>query len=1025
MADTAHELPFGAVLVVGGGISGMQAALDAAESGYLVYLVDKNPSIGGRMAQLDKTFPTNDCATCMIAPRLVEVGRHLNIRTLTLTEVCEVTGQPGRFSVKVLERPRYIDVNKCIACGTCASKCPKKVDDEFNQRLAKRKAAFLTFPQAVPLKYSIDPAQCIFLNKGRCKACEKHCPAEAIDFNQQPRERYLNVGAIILAPGFDTFQAELRGEFGYGRYKNVLSSLDFERVLSASGPFQGHVQRPSDGAEPTKVAWIQCVGSRDAAKGRDYCSSVCCMYATKQAIIAKEHVHTIEPTIFYMDLRAQGKGFDRYAEQAKDKYGVRYIRSMVSQVAEVPATRNLLLGYIDEQSGERREEEFDLVILSVGLRPSEATRRLAKVMGIDCDRFGFAQHPPFDLVATSRPGVYVSGVFESPKDIPETVMQSSAAAAEAGKLIAPARGTMTEEKVYPPERDVSGEEPRIGVFICHCGNNIAGVVDVEAVTQFAQGLPFVRHAEHNLFTCSTDTQEKITQVIKEERLNRVIVASCSPRTHEGLFQNSLMEAGLNKYLFEMANIRDQCSWVHQNEPEKATAKAKELVAMSVARASVLEPLHEIPFEICQKALVIGGGVAGMTAALELAEQGFSTYLVEREKELGGNARHLHFTLESQDVQAYLSGLIKRVEAHPAVTVLKGAEITDHTGFVGKFTTAVSVNGEERRLEHGATIIATGGQEYRPSNYLYGEHPRVLTQTEFHQRLAAADPEIVQAHSVVMIQCVGSREPEHSYCSRVCCSAAVSNALKLKELDPKANIAVLYRDMRTFSFRELFYKQAREAGVAFIRYDPSAPPIVAPIPGAGALAVRVLDQNLGSEIDLHPDFVVLSAAIRPNEASKQVARVMRLPHDTDGFFMEAHVKLRPLDFATAGVFLCGLAHGPKFLEESIAQAKGAAGRAVTVLAKREAMVGGAVATVDGSKCVACLTCLRTCPYHVPAMDWEEGVVKIDPAACQGCGNCASACPRKAIEVKHYTDRQMIAKVTALPKKVAVAGAAGGA
>jgi heterodisulfide reductase subunit A len=1015
MADKAQDKPFGAVLVVGGGISGMQAALDAAEAGYLVYLVEKNPSIGGRMAQLDKTFPTNDCATCMIAPRLVEVGRHLNIKTITLATVQEVTGEPGRFSVKVLQRPRYVDVAKCIACGTCASKCPKKVDDEFNQGLAKRKAAFLTFPQAVPLKYSIDPAHCIFINKGRCKACEKHCPAEAIDFSQKPKERHLNVGAIILAPGFDTFQAELKGEYGYGRYPNVLTSLDFERVLSASGPYQGHVQRPSDAREPGKIAWIQCVGSRDASLGREYCSSVCCMYATKQAIIAKEHVQTIEPTIFYMDLRAQGKGFDRYAEQAREKYGVRYIRSMISQVAEVPATKNLLITYVDEEGAQKKEEEFDLVILSVGLRPNEASRRLAKVMGIELNRFGFVAHPPFDMVATSRPAIFASGVFESPKDIPETVLQSSAAAAEAGRILAPARGTLTGEKVYPPERDVSAEEPRIGVFICHCGNNIAGVVDVAAVTEYAQGLPFVRHAEHNLFTCSTDTQEKITQVIKEQRLNRVIVASCSPRTHEGLFQNSLMEAGLNKYLFEMANIRDQCSWVHQNEPEKATAKAKELIGMSVARSAVLEPLREIPFEITQKALVIGGGVAGLTAALQLAEQGFPTYLVERLGELGGNARRLHFTLESSDVQAYLDDLIGKVESHPLISVFKNTEVIDHTGFVGKFTTTISANGEEKSLEHGATIVATGAGEHQTTEYLYGRHQRVLTQLEFHEKLVARDPDVLGARSIVMIQCVGSREEDHSYCSRVCCSAAVMNSLKLKELNPRCQVVVLYRDMRTFGFRELFYKQAREAGVAFIRYDPSSKPVVARFQN---LMVRVVDQNLGAEVDLHPDFVVLSVAIRPSEASERLARVMRLPQDSDGFFMEAHIKLRPLDFATAGVFLCGLAHGPKFLEESIAQAKGAVGRAATVLAKRETMVGGAVASVDAEKCAACLTCVRTCPFHVPVMDWEEGVVKIDPAACQGCGNCASACPRKAIEVKHYTDRQMVAKVSAI-RKVAVA------
>lgn len=998
----------GTIMVVGGGIGGMQAALDAAEAGYHVYLVEKSSSIGGRMAQLDKTFPTNDCATCMVAPRLVECGRHLNIDIITLADVKAVSGEAGNFTVKILQHPRYVDMDKCIACGTCATKCPKRVSDAFNQGLSTRKAAYIQFPQAVPLKYAIDPKHCIYIKKGRCRACEKFCPTDAIDFSQTEKEIDLNVGAIILAPGFDTFDAERKGEYGYRRYPNVITSLDYERILAASGPYAGHIVRPLDGKEPEKIAWIQCVGSRDPSIGCNYCSYVCCMYATKQAIITKEHVRSIETTIFFMDIRAQGKGFDRYYESAKSNYNVRYVRSMISRIAEIPSSKKLLATYMEED-GHKVEEEFDMVVLSVGLRPNQTSREVARVMGIDLNEYGFSQHPPFDLVATSRPGIYVSGVFAGPKDIPETVMQSSAAAASATGLLAPVRGTMVTEKTYPPERDVSGEEPRIGVFVCHCGTNIGGVVDVKSVAEYAKTLPFVQHAEDFLFTCSTDTQKKMKEVIQEQGLNRVIVASCSPRTHESLFRSTLQESGLNKYLFEMANIRDQCSWVHTNEPEKATDKAKDLVRGVVARTAVLEPLHEIPFRPSQRALIIGGGVAGMTAALNLAEQGFETVLIEKENALGGHARSVYFTLNGAEVQPLLSELIRQVENHKKITMLKNAQLIDHSGFVGNFTTKVSLGDTEQEIRHGITIVASGGVEYQPREYLYGQHPAVLTQGVFHEMLAVHPEKFISTKEVVMIQCIGSRNPEYPYCSRICCQAAVMNALKLKTLNPDVNIYILYRDMRTFGFSEKYYQQAREKGMQFIRYDLDKKPEA--ISGE-RLTVRSLDPSLGATIELHPDFLILSAAIRPHPGSKQIASICRLPEDVDGFFMEAHVKLRPLDFATSGVFLCGLAHGPKDIEESITEAKGAAARAATILSKKEMMVGGPVATVIPELCAACLTCVRTCPFNVPIMNEEEGVVEIDPAACQGCGNCASACPRKAITVGHYKDDQMVALITAI-------------
>jgi heterodisulfide reductase subunit A-like polyferredoxin len=841
-----------------------------------------------------------------------------------------------------------------------------------------------------------------------CYQCVAVCQAGAIDHHMSKSTRRLNIGAVVLAPGYRPFDASLKPELGYGLYPNVITSLEFERVLSAAGPFGGHIQRPSDAREPVKVAWIQCVGSRDASIGQDYCSSVCCMYATKQAIIAREHDHRIQPAIFYMDIRAHGKGFDRYYERAMADHGVRYVRSMVSRVTENPVTHDLEMHYLDEQ-GVFQDEIFDLVILSVGLKSNPDAQELARKTDLDLDRFGFAQHKPFDLVSTSRTGVYACGVFQSPKDIPETVVQASSASADAQALLSDVRGSMVRELEFPEEREVLGEEPRIGVFVCHCGINIAGVVDVKALSEYGRSLPHVVYATDNLFTCSTDAQDKMQDIIREHNLNRVVVASCSPRTHESLFQDNMRKAGLNKYLFEMANIRDQCSWVHQQSSVEATEKAKDLVRMSAARAALLEPLYEIPFDVTQKGLVVGGGVAGMTAALSLADQGFETTLVELTDTLGGQANKLYFTGQGENVRAYVTDLIDRVQNHNNIHVLTSASVEESKGHIGKFSTRINVNGQSQVVEHGIAIIATGGSEYEPTEYLYGEHPQVLSQRQLHELLGTEAKQIGLFKNVVMIQCVGSRNEEHPYCSRVCCTQAVVNALKVKELNPRAQIFMLYRDVRTFGLNELYYKRAREEGVCFVRFDPGQEPVVSSV--HGELMVSVFDQNMRTELKIPADAVVLSAAIRPRPESKPLATTLKLPLDADGFFLEAHVKLRPLDFASPGYFLCGLAHSPKSLEESIAQAKGAASRAATVLAQKQMLVGGQVAVVDREKCVVCLTCARTCPFGVPKVA-EDGFIDIDPAECQGCGNCASACPRKLIQVQHMRDDQIIAEGVAI-------------
>jgi len=1000
----------GAVMVVGAGVAGMQAALDLADTGYYVYLVERQTAIGGVMPQLDKTFPTNDCSICIISPKLADVGRHLNIEIMAPAQVTSISGEPGNFSVKVTQPARYIDMAKCTACGLCAEKCPKKVPNKFNAGLDTRKSAYVLYPQAVPLKYAIDKETCIYFQKGgKCKACEKFCTAEAVNFEEPDVERNLEVGAVILAPGFEVFDARQKPEYGYGRYPNVVTALEFERFLSATGPYAGHIVRPSDHKEPEKIAWIQCVGSRDASIGRDYCSYACCMYATKQAIIAGEHDAKIKPTIFYIDLRAQGKGFDRYCERAKETHGVRFVRSMISRVVEDPLTHNLEITYQDEQ-GVLQTEIFDLVVLSVGFKPHGDIEQLAKTMGVDLNTWGFVENRPLELISTNRDGIYACGVFQSPKDIPETVGQASAAAAAASKLLAEVRGTLAKIKEYPVERDVTKEEPRIGVFVCHCGINIASVIGVKSVAEYAGTLPHVVYADDTTFICSTDALVKVRQVIEEHKLNRVVVASCSPRTHEPLFQDTMRQAGLNKYLFKMANIRDQDSWVHQGEPEKATEKAKDLVRMSVARVAQQAPLFEFPIQVQHKALVVGGGLAGMTAALALADAGYDTSLVEKEARLGGLGHRVYRTLEGDEMQPYLADLIRKVENHPGIIVFRNTKATSFTGHIGKFKSTLEGPEGKQEVEYGAAVIATGGEEYKPTEYLYGENPKVLTQLEFEDLLVNRPQTLPAEPWVAMIQCVGCREPEHQYCSRICCSEAVKNALTLKELNPKARVFVLYRDIRTFGFKELYYKKARDLGVQFLRYDIGQKPVVSA--KGDRLEIKVLDQNLQAPLTLPADYLVLSAAIRPHPDSKQVSQLFKLPLDADGFFMEAHLKLRPLDFASGGLFLCGLAHSPKFADETIAQAQGAASRALTVLTQQEMWVGGAVAQVIKDRCAECLTCVRTCPFEVPVIDSKAHVAFIDPAKCQGCGICASECPHKAIQIMHNRDEQLLAEINAI-------------
>jgi heterodisulfide reductase subunit A len=966
------------------------------------------------MAQLDKTFPTNDCSMCILSPKLVECGRHRNIETITYADVVDVKGEPGNFTVSIKKRARFVNEALCTGCGVCQQKCPWKTDSEFDKALAQRKAIYTLYPQAVPNVPVIDKELCVYFQQGKCRACEKFCPIGAIDFTQTDQLIELKVGAIIACPGFTEFDPRRVPQYGYGDFPNVITSIAFERILSASGPYQGELLRPSDRQKPKKIAWIQCVGSRGIAPQNSYCSSVCCTYAIKEAIVAKEHNSSVEPTIFSMDIRTFGKGFEAYYDKAMTEYGVRFIRCRPSVIEEAAETKNLIIKY-ETEDDKIIKEEFDLVVLSVGLEPPKEAKKLANILGIELNNYGFCQTDNFSPVESSKLGIFACGVFQGPKDIPETVTQASAAAASASASLSPVRNSLIKRKEYPPERDIRGEPPRIGVFICHCGINISGVVDVSQVKEYANSLPNVVYAEDNLYTCSQDTQARIKEKIKEHNLNRVIVAACTPRTHEPLFQETMREAGLNRYLFEMANIRDQCSWVHKEYPANATEKAKELVRMAIAKARLLQPVEQTPLEVIHRGLVIGGGIAGMVAALNLAEQGFEVYLVEKSDQLGGIARRIQHTLEGNDVQTYVQDLITRVSENRLIRVYTNSDIVEATGYIGNFTIKIAVdpNQELHELKHGAVIIASGGEEYKPTEYLYGQDPRVMTSLELEGELAKGNGRITGCNNVVFIQCVGSREGERPYCSRVCCSESIKCALKLKDVNPDVNIYILYRDMRTYGFKEDYYREARERGVIFIRYEVDDKPRVETITedNQNLLRITAKDPLSSEDLIIDTDMLALGVANIPAADNKRLSQLFKVPLNEDGFLLEAHVKLRPVDFATEGVFMCGLAHSPKFIDESIAQAKAAASRAGTILSKDVIEVGGLVSFVNKNKCSGCGVCQLICPFQAIEIDDKEKVAVINEALCKGCGACVSSCVCGAINIKGFSDTQILAAIDA--------------
>ncbi len=933
---------------------------------------------------------------------------------MTFTEVDGVEGQAGDFKVTLTTKPRYIIEDKCTGCTTCVKYCPVEYPDPFNQEISDNKAVHVYFSQAIPLVAYIDES-CLFLKEGKCDICRGVCQADAIDFKQTTEKKQVNVGAIILSSGMQPFDPQTKDEYQYGKLPNVVTSMDYERLLSSTGPYGGKVLRGSDRKHPQKVAWIQCVGSRRVLEGENsYCSGVCCTYTQKQVILTKDHEPSAQCTIFHNDIRSYGKDFERYFQRTEQLPGVEFIRSYTAIVGENPENNNVIVRYATNDDGVK-EEEFEMVVLSVGLNPPAGNAVLADKFGLELSSHGFNKAIHSNPMETNQRGIFVSGAFQGPTDIPESVFSASAAGTQCGEMLDYRRGKLSTERVYPPERDISQEDPKIGVFVCHCGANISSVVNVPETVEYAMTLPNVVYAQEQLFSCANNSAKEISDLAKEKGLNRVVIAACSPRTLEPLFRDTLREAGLNQYYLDMANIREHCSWVHSKEKDEATEKAQDIIRMSVARAGHLEPLQEFDLPVNKTALVVGGGIAGMTCALSIAKQGHEVHLIEKAKDLGGMVRRIHTTIEGMDVQAYLNDLIRAVYNNPLIHVSHEATITNVSGYLGNFITTVEAEGRIKEIKHGASVIAIGADVYKPTEYLYGENDKVFTHIELGEEIAKKNETILNAESLVMIQCVGCRNEDRNYCSRVCCSHAVKNALKLKETNPEMDIYILFRDMRTYGLREDYYRDASDKHVRFIRYVPEDPPVVETTKEGGKDIIRVTvpDTILGQRLELDADILSLAAAVIPSASTKEIAGLFKVTLSPDDFFKEAHVKLKPVEFATDGVFLCGTAHYPKHIQETINQAYGAAGRVLTLLSKDTVVASGSVAKVEEYDCVSCGACITACTYD--AIGFHETPMGkkaiVNPILCKGDGLCNAKCPTNAIVLKHFTNDALFSQIDA--------------
>lgn len=1030
----SEEAPSNKVMVVGGGVAGIRAALDLAEAGFMVNLVDQQPYIGGVLMQLDRQFPTNDCGICKMLPTIMRNDiseccmrrnlSHPKIKVYTNSSVEKVTGTAGNFTIDMQQKPQFVDPSKCITCGKCEEICPIEAPNEFNENLATRKAIFKPYPLPNPDTYTLDSESC-----NRCGECVSICPTDAINLNAKEQNFQVNAGSVILAPGLQVFDPKPNKAYSYGTNPNIITSLDFERIYSGLGPYSGEriLTRPSDQEIPKTLAFIQCVGSRNTQFGHEYCSYACCMYSLKEAIIAKEQNPDIDVSIFYMDMRAFGKSYHEYYLKAKD-LGINFIRCRVPAVQSISGTDNLELTLVTE-SGEISKQEFELVVLAVGLEAPRSAPKLGEIFGIKLDDDGFSIANEFAPVSTSKPGIYVCGAFTGPKDIPESVTDASAAAAAAEKHLSKPDEAAQETSEQEKEAIITSGEPSIGIILCSCGDDIESKLDLNELEEYAKTLTSVEIVDKIDYLCIKP--EEIKNIIEksDKKINKVIIGACVPYHFELRFKEAAFEAGINPANLELINLRERLAWVCLDESETLTtptamAKGQLLIAYKklLAQEKFSEETNQTP--VIRRALVVGGGLAGLTSAITLANNDIEVDLVEKTKSLGGNLKNIYSTLVHEDVQKFLKSTIKNVEENNNISIHLNSEVQDISGHVGVFKATIAkpnVKDGTRSSEYGAIILATGATEYVPNEYLYGKNPRVWTQLELESALAGNELEnknkskIFKAKSeiksIAMIQCVGSRNSEHPYCSRVCCAKAIKNALTLKNDNPGVKVYIIYQDIMTYGLQEKYFLAAREAGIEFLRYEPEDPPVATNVKGTDKLTIKLKDILLNQELTLKPELLVLSTGIVPNTKDLDAFDRIGIEYSPNYFLQEANVKFRPVDMLADGIFIAGLVHSPRQMSESIIQAQAAAGRALTILNKSALPIRREVSVVNTRKCSGCEACVTVCPYHARIMDADEKVAVVIEPLCQSCGACAMVCPNGAAIMRGFRRGQLYGMIDA--------------